>query len=129
MKEEKVNKIINGFRGETAPGTGFNTTSKWTLKNDKIVFDTLDDKIRQCCLSGVIAKDEIKSFENGKWIVSYEFLVDPYDRYIEYSIGATRDCFIYPNPLVYVKGLIRNSDLLENNVELPLDKYLKMLKI
>ncbi len=127
MKEETIQNIIETFRGDYNMGTGFITTSYWVAKNDEIIFTALIDKMWTFYDAEEEAEKAIEEFQEGSWLVEYTFRYDEYGECINYYVSAGENRQALANQPEWIEGYITIEDLAEDDVELPIHKYIKLL--
>ncbi len=127
MKEETIQNIIDSFRGDYNMGTGFVTTSYWVQKNDEIMYNALIDKMWTFYRTEKEVEKAIEEFQEGSWLVRYSFSYDEYGECIIFYVSAGENRQALANQPERIQGYITIEDLAEDDVDLPINKYIKML--
>jgi len=73
------------------------------------------------------AEKAIEEFQEGSWLVEYTFRYDEYGECINYYVSAGENRQALANQPERIQGYITIEDLAEDDVDLPINKYIKML--
>ena len=127
MDEKTLNYVIETFKGVYNMGTSFVVPSGWVREHDKVVFETLLERMWELFLNDNVEAQDIRNFIKGNWLVQYRFRYYENGEGINIYITPGEDKRAILSQPEWIEDFLPIKLLKEDDVELPIHKYIKLL--